>query len=522
MVGDYKSVESASIRVGGNLFAESIDGMTKEFELIPNKLKHPGKHLSISLPIGEKIDDELWPHIVKDVLVEAGYHYNQWVCYRHTDAKHDHVHVVINRKDYRGKTTSDSHEKHKFMEAMRKMERHYVLKPGISYGKKDELKQTRGEFRLAEQGFVTDKMELHSKIKIAISKADDWLDFSKKLEEQGVEWTPRKNDLGKETGARFHYKDKTYSGSKVGYSIIKLEKLFFDKEREQEHKLQKQKQTKRITLEEFIDRCYASKKHQDLIKWIDQAPINEGGQKLISQSYDYIKKKNLNLNNDEHTQMIEKAYNNFNSKVESAKKEEERQTYIYQARQVMADTLFTPSREKDKRGYLREGYEDLKAFDNELAKEYIGLLLGLDKQGRRLNFVTNRVANMHQMQFHMDLTKEDYKRDVEPIWQKSLALNTNESREGRHPKERIPEDPKVIESYLIGLSKSSYAMTEKSVRGILECFEEEAIKQIDTSKFNQEEAKVINTAINEKEFTRQDAINYIREKNSEQDKGINR
>jgi hypothetical protein len=250
LVFDEEIIENpASSRIGGSIITDTVSNMTKEFKLVPNKLKHPAKHLSISLPIGETLSADKWYALAKDVVAAAGYGDNQWICYRHSDQKHDHVHIVLNRKNFKCKTISDSNEKYKFMEIMRQMETKYNLTPFVEDNTK--VKESTLEAKLSKRGVVTDKKELHSKIKTAISKSGNWLDFPNQLKLQGVEWSPRLNDEGAETGARYNFKGKTYAGSKVGYSLQNIEKIFFEKGKEQEHKLKPVKEKKKINKNEY-------------------------------------------------------------------------------------------------------------------------------------------------------------------------------------------------------------------------------------------------------------------------------
>lgn len=234
--GKTRSV-SASKRIGGQLFNHSIDGMVREFSVLKNKLKHPAKHLSISLPIGETVDDSKWLKIARDAVHGLKYDDNQWICYRHSDAAHDHVHIVINRKNFKGKTVDDGLERKYVMELMRELEADYKLT--AFKNTPDKIRITKYESKLMKENIKrkkknikvipTDKEELHEIIKNVTANSDSWFDFPKLLEEKGVLWNPRLNELGAETGARYEYKGKTYSGSKVGFSILRVEQIFIDK-----------------------------------------------------------------------------------------------------------------------------------------------------------------------------------------------------------------------------------------------------------------------------------------------------
>ena len=227
----------AAERIGGTIHTSSLKSMTKEFRIIPNRLKHPGKHLSLSIPIGDSIPNKQWLRIAKDVMKSSGYGDGQWICYKHTDTDHEHVHLVMNRKNYELKTVSDSNEKYKFMAIMREMEEKYDLTRYVE--DKTKVKESTLEARLSQRGIVTDKKELNSRIRLAVMNSNNWLDFANQLKIRDIEWNPRKNNEGVETGARYTCKGKTYAGSKVGFSLQRVEEIFFEQNENLNKKLEK-------------------------------------------------------------------------------------------------------------------------------------------------------------------------------------------------------------------------------------------------------------------------------------------
>ena len=71
-------------------------------------LKKPVLHAILSYYPGEKITDEKMKQIGKEYLKELGIQNTQVVIVRHTDRKHQHVHIVVNRVDNDGKTIKDN------------------------------------------------------------------------------------------------------------------------------------------------------------------------------------------------------------------------------------------------------------------------------------------------------------------------------------------------------------------------------------------------------------------------------
>lgn len=280
--------QSASTRIGGRMLNTTIEGMAREFGHVPNKLKHPGKHISLSLPIGDTLSDEKWNEIAFKVLEKAGYDNNQWICYRHSDTKHEHVHIIVNRKKFNLTTTKDNNEKYKFMSIMREIEAEYNLTPFERNPKM--VKESTKEHILTKNGVITDKKMLNNLITQSIATSTNYSHFAKELLKREIEWVPRLNQYGKETGARFHYKGKTYSGGKVGYSINRINDLFFEQHKEDEHKLKKAKQPrKQLTFLEYVEIIIKDKNIDKLKKDLLRFEKLSNAEKMIKSLFSAFK-----------------------------------------------------------------------------------------------------------------------------------------------------------------------------------------------------------------------------------------
>lgn len=93
------------------LLAESpiecpIDELVSEFheplKLGKSKVQNPVLHQSLSFPPGEKVDNETLEKICIEFSNWFGLKNNQMVVYKHSDKKHEHVHIVANRVDIDG------------------------------------------------------------------------------------------------------------------------------------------------------------------------------------------------------------------------------------------------------------------------------------------------------------------------------------------------------------------------------------------------------------------------------------
>lgn len=79
-------------------------------------------HLSMSAPDGEHLTNEQWIDAGNIAMQALGLNDHQYVITRHADAMHDHIHICINRIDFKGHSWSDSQDFKRVHESMRTVE----------------------------------------------------------------------------------------------------------------------------------------------------------------------------------------------------------------------------------------------------------------------------------------------------------------------------------------------------------------------------------------------------------------
>lgn len=84
-------------------------------------------HSSLSLAPGETLSDGHWGDAATWYMAKMGFREAPWFAVRHTDAKHEHIHIVAVRIDVHGKTVSDSHERTKGALALQELEKAWGL-----------------------------------------------------------------------------------------------------------------------------------------------------------------------------------------------------------------------------------------------------------------------------------------------------------------------------------------------------------------------------------------------------------
>ncbi|OIQ74378.1 relaxase/mobilization nuclease domain protein [mine drainage metagenome] len=114
----------------------------------------PVFHVSLSLEEGQTLTLEQWQKAGAIYRKEMGFGDRQFVLTKHTDTKHSHVHMVINRIDTAGKGWSDSMERVRSAAACRQIERELGLKATLTQipGRFEQVKKDLAEAIKEAQG----------------------------------------------------------------------------------------------------------------------------------------------------------------------------------------------------------------------------------------------------------------------------------------------------------------------------------------------------------------------------------
>jgi len=126
----------------GNAFSQSISpkffGSVLHFQGQRNATKNRYAHISLSLPHGEHLDDDTFLKISKEYMQEMGYGYQPYVVVRHTDTKHEHVHIVTTNVKEDGKVLGIFNSYRRNIATHQHLEKKYGLSPSPSPKTKQE------------------------------------------------------------------------------------------------------------------------------------------------------------------------------------------------------------------------------------------------------------------------------------------------------------------------------------------------------------------------------------------------
>jgi hypothetical protein len=133
-------------KVRGNMSGQTVVELTREFA-VTKKLrpdcKNPVWHCSLALPEGDRLSAQKWDELSVDFMCEMGLdpanHLYEVV--RHSDTKHDHIHIVASRIGLDGALWHGQNDVYRAIEATQKLEQRHRLT--LTAGFDPEVKKDR-------------------------------------------------------------------------------------------------------------------------------------------------------------------------------------------------------------------------------------------------------------------------------------------------------------------------------------------------------------------------------------------
>ncbi len=224
----------------GNTFSQSISpkffGSLLHFQGQRNATKNRYAHISLNLPHGEHLDDKTFNKISEEYMQEMGYGEQPYVTVRHTDTKHEHVHIVTTNVKEDGKVLEIFNSHRRSMATRQYLEKKYGLSPAPTIKQKRQLPI----YRLPELQFGMDATQgtkyylqdvlngINQKYKVR-----SFEELARLVKPYHVEIKKTKNESGR-IGVKYglnnqkSYRTRFINGSTVhrGLSGPKLQKVF--------------------------------------------------------------------------------------------------------------------------------------------------------------------------------------------------------------------------------------------------------------------------------------------------------
>lgn len=239
---NLEKVEKGVAEVLSHSFVEVSEKMImKEIQIVrmlkPNLQKY-FYHTSINFPPSENLSNERMNEIGNEYLKSAGFDQHQFILFRHRDAEHPHLHILVNRISYDGKVLSDSNDFARTEKILRELEMRYNLKQVIS--SKQALKRavTKDELEMMKRTqSPSHKTQLQKIVNGVMSTKPrtSCSEFIQALQKHGIDVRFNVASTRYVSGVSYSYKNMIVTGSKLGndfkWTTLK-NKLDYDQERD--------------------------------------------------------------------------------------------------------------------------------------------------------------------------------------------------------------------------------------------------------------------------------------------------
>lgn len=206
-----KKEKAKTVKVQG-VRIEPKEMTVKMFELQaamhPN-VKKPVWHISLNFSEQDKgkLNDKKMTEIAESYMQKMNIQNTQYLIVRHSDTKHPHIHLCINRIDNNGKLISDKNEKYRSATVCKELTQKHGLY--FALGKENVNRE-----RLI--GKDKTKYEIYDALQRAIPKSQTWDELQKQLKKDNISFDFKMSGTtNKIQGIIFEKDSMRMNGSKV-------------------------------------------------------------------------------------------------------------------------------------------------------------------------------------------------------------------------------------------------------------------------------------------------------------------
>lgn len=147
-------------------------------KLNPNLEKAVG-HIALNWSINDKgkLSPDIMVDQAREYMEKMDIRDTQYLIVQHKDRQHPHIHIIYNRVDYQGKTTSDRFQKQRNARVCKDLtvKHGYYLAPGKDQVNRQQLK-----------GADKARYGLYDSISATVRRASNWNELSAALQRQGI------------------------------------------------------------------------------------------------------------------------------------------------------------------------------------------------------------------------------------------------------------------------------------------------------------------------------------------------
>lgn len=255
---NLEKVEKGVAEILDHSFASTIEKtILTEIQMVriqrPN-LKKFFYHTSINFPPGEDLSNDKMKQIGLDYLQANGFTQHQYIMFRHYDADHPHLHILVNRIGYDGSVLSDSNDYARSEKVLRELEKKYNLTQVPSSTQARQRAVTKDELEMMKRtNTPSQKLKLQVIVRKILQDKNRLTteQFIKALHKHKVNVLFNQASTGYVSGISYSYEDITITGAKLGndfkWASIKSS-IEYDQQRDQKIIQQTNEQTKKFAL----------------------------------------------------------------------------------------------------------------------------------------------------------------------------------------------------------------------------------------------------------------------------------
>jgi hypothetical protein len=204
-----------------SLDKEQIKMEVELLRLLRPNLNRYVYHTSLNFSKDEDLQNSQLLSIALQYLEAQGYTNNQYFIFRHHDADHPHLHLLVNRIAFDGSVVSDSNNYKKSENILRNIERRYDL---ISVEPSSQVHQraaNKDELEMVTRtGMPSEKMVLQEMMKKMLNQKNLTIpELIKKGEQAGINFLFNQASTGRVTGVTYFHNDFKIKGQSLGNSF---------------------------------------------------------------------------------------------------------------------------------------------------------------------------------------------------------------------------------------------------------------------------------------------------------------
>ena len=208
-------------------------------------------HTSLNFPPDENLSDQKITAVAKEFLFESGFTQHQYILFRHYDAAHPHVHLLVNRIGFDGSLVSDSRDYAKAEHILRQIEVKHGLRqvPSSKYSRNRAVTHDELEMMKRTKKHST-KLKLQAQLRNILSQRLTTGQFIEALERKGINVLFNQAATGYISGISFGYQGMLFKGGSLGnaykWNSIK-NNIDYDLDKDQESITQANSRTRSFT-----------------------------------------------------------------------------------------------------------------------------------------------------------------------------------------------------------------------------------------------------------------------------------